>query len=92
MSFSEEKRKKLIVPAVALMMCAVAMIGIGYAAMTSSITNSGNEVTNSEFSAKLYKSSTETSSLLADGKFADSNSSINYYTIVSYLTIYNNLG
>ena len=44
MSFSEEKRKKLIVPAVALMMCAVAMIGIGYAAISTSVESDSNDI------------------------------------------------
>lgn len=51
MSFSEEKRKKLIIPAVALMMCAVAMIGIGFA-LQSTVTSS-NSVTVNEFIANI---------------------------------------
>lgn len=78
MSFSEEKRKKLIVPAVALMMCAVAMIGIGYAALSSTIENSGNEVSTEKLSATLYKDSNK-NGLLANGSIKD-NVSVEYYT------------
>lgn len=51
MSFSEEKRKKLIVPAIALMMCAVAMVGIGFA-MQSTVT-SNNNITVNDFIANV---------------------------------------
>lgn len=74
MSFSEEKRKKLIVPAVALMMCAVAMIGIGYAAVNSSVTNQNNTLTNNVFSIDLYSS--------AEGNTAIDNEAFNEGKVV----------
>lgn len=80
MSFSEEKRKKLIVPAVALMMCAVAMIGIGYAAVTSHITiTDNNGIVEYKLSATLYKDENY-QTVLGQGGFTESNPKVNYYT------------
>ena len=36
--------KRLLVPIIALLLCATALAGVGYAALTSSVSNSGNEV------------------------------------------------
>lgn len=41
---SERGHKKLLVPVVALLLCAAAMVGLGYAALVSDVTNTGNVV------------------------------------------------
>lgn len=46
-TYKEEKgnkHKKLLVPLVALLLCAAAMIGVGYAALASDVTNTGNTI------------------------------------------------
>ena len=58
MSFSEDKRKKLIVPAVALMMCAVAMIGIGYAAISTSVESDDNDINHKKLYIDLSENGT----------------------------------
>ena len=56
------KRKKLLVPIIALMLCAVAVIGAGYA-YSSSVTVENNEVTGGELSIDING---EGSAFLAD--------------------------
>ncbi|MDY0252666.1 MAG: hypothetical protein RBQ96_06185 [Candidatus Methanomethylophilaceae archaeon] len=41
---NERNRKKLLVPVVALVVCAAAMIGLGYAALVSDVTNTDNVI------------------------------------------------
>ena len=42
---SGSRHKKLLVPLVALLLCAAAMVGVGYAALMSDVTNTGNVIT-----------------------------------------------
>ncbi|HKM09486.1 MAG TPA: hypothetical protein VJX93_03230, partial [Candidatus Methanomethylophilaceae archaeon] len=40
----ESKNKKLLVPVLALFLCATALIGVGYAAVVSSVSVTGNDI------------------------------------------------
>ncbi|MFA7037211.1 MAG: hypothetical protein WC183_12935, partial [Methanosarcina sp.] len=53
---NERNRKKLLIPVVALVLCAAAMIGLGYAALTSTVTNQANVVAGDGLSADLVDS------------------------------------
>ncbi len=53
---NERNRKKLLIPVVALVLCAAAMIGLGYAALTSTVTNQANVVAGDGLSANLVDS------------------------------------
>ena len=50
---NERNRKKLLVPVVALVVCAAAMIGLGYAALVSDVTNTDNVVAADGLTARL---------------------------------------
>ena len=50
---SERGHKKLLVPVVALLLCAAAMVGLGYAALNSDVTNTNNIITTDGLTAKL---------------------------------------
>ncbi len=50
---NERNRKKLLVPVVALVLCAAAMIGLGYAALVSDVTNTDNVVAADGLTARL---------------------------------------
>ncbi len=41
---NERSRKRLVVPVIVLMLCAAALVGLGYAALTSTVTNQANVV------------------------------------------------
>ena len=71
-------KKKLIVPLIALMLCAVAVIGIGYG-LTSTSSNSGNSVTGTGLVVNLTDGATESEASLGAGAFATGNT-ISYYT------------
>lgn len=71
-------KKKLIVPLIALMLCAVAVIGIGYG-LTSTSSNSGNSVTGTGLVVNLTDGATESAASLGAGAFATGNA-ISYYT------------
>lgn len=73
-----DSRKKLIVPVVALMLCAVAILGIGYG-LTSSSTNSGNAVSGTGLVVDLTDGATEKEASLGAGAFATG-------TAISYVT------
>lgn len=47
------RRNKLLVPVVALVLCAAAMIGVGYAALMSDVTNSGNVINTDGYTVKF---------------------------------------
>ncbi len=50
---NERNRKKLLVPVVALVVCAAAMIGLGYAALVSDVTNTDNVIAAEGLTARL---------------------------------------
>jgi len=50
---NERNRKKLLIPVVALVLCAAAMIGLGYAALVSDVTNTDNVVAADGLTARL---------------------------------------
>ena len=50
---NERGHKKLLVPVVALVLCAAAMIGLGYAALVSDVTNTANVVAADGLKASL---------------------------------------
>ena len=50
---NERNRKKLLVPVVALVVCAAAMIGLGYAALVSDVANTDNVIAAEGLTARL---------------------------------------
>lgn len=60
------RRNKLLVPVVALVLCAAAMIGVGYAALMSDVTNSGN-VMNTDGYTVTFADATSGDPLIAAG-------------------------
>ena len=50
----EERKKRMVVPIVAIMMCAVALVGLGYA-FSSSVTSNNNAVTGGDFFVDIAK-------------------------------------
>ena len=73
-------KKKLIVPLIALMLCAVAVIGIGYG-LNSTSTNTNNAVSGSALVVDLNDGASPTSSSsLQEGKFAN-NAKLEYVTV-----------
>lgn len=72
-------KKKLIVPLIALMLCAVAVIGIGYG-LNSTSTNTNNAVSGSALVVDLNDGASRTSSSLQEGKFAN-NATLEYVTV-----------
>lgn len=50
---SGSRHKKLLVPMVALLLCAAAMVGVGYAALMSDVTNTGNEMDTDGYTVKF---------------------------------------
>jgi len=62
---NERSRKKLLVPVVALLLCATAMVGLGYAALVSDVTNTNNVITSDGLTAKLV----DGDNLLDEGGF-----------------------
>lgn len=72
-------KKKLIVPLIALMLCAVAVIGIGYG-LNSTSTNTNNAVSGSALVVDLNDGASPTSSSLQEGKFAN-NATLEYVTV-----------
>ena len=51
-------KSKLVVPVIAIMMCSVALVGVAYAAYTSTVTDNGNniDITTGEFVLEVYNS------------------------------------
>jgi len=74
---NERNRKKLLVPVVALVVCAAAMIGLGYAALTSTVTNQANVVAGDGLEAKLLD---EDGDLLAGTQFSAGAETIDFGT------------
>ena len=66
-SEQNSSKKKLVVPLIALMLCAVAVLGIGYG-LTSSSTNTSNVVSGDALVADLR--GTDGTASLEEGKFA----------------------
>jgi|GEM_PF-1051588 len=66
-SEQNSSKKKLVVPLIALMLCAVAVLGIGYG-LTSSSTNTSNVVSGDALVADLR--GTDGTASLGEGKFA----------------------
>lgn len=52
----DEKDRKLMIPVAAIFMSVVALVGIGYAAMTSTVENNDNDVLSDGFYVDLYSS------------------------------------
>ncbi|MDY0252664.1 MAG: hypothetical protein RBQ96_06175 [Candidatus Methanomethylophilaceae archaeon] len=78
---NERSRKKLLVPVVALVVCAAAMIGLGYAALVSDVTNTANVVVGDGLTADLYSDfETEDGVRLTGQDFAKDEDAINYST------------
>jgi hypothetical protein len=50
---NERSRKRLVVPVIVLMLCAAALVGLGYAALTSTVTNQANVVAGDGLDAEL---------------------------------------
>lgn len=75
-SEQNSSKKKLVVPLIALMLCAVAVLGIGYG-LTSSSTNTNNVVSGDALVADLRDTNGTTS--LVGGGFAD-NVTLEYQT------------
>ena len=65
----EERKKRMVVPIVAIMMCAVALVGLGYA-FSSSVTSNDNTVAEGNFFVDIAKDY---------GTLADSNYDIDVY-------------
>jgi len=74
---NERNRKKLLIPVVALVLCAAAMIGLGYAALTSTVTNQANVVAGDGLSADLVDSD---GNALTGHDFANDEDVIHYGT------------
>ncbi|MDN5356938.1 MAG: hypothetical protein PWR17_107 [Candidatus Methanomethylophilaceae archaeon] len=74
---NERNRKKLLVPVVALVLCAAAMIGLGYAALVSDVTNTANVVAADGLKASLLDGE---GNKLTGGDFASDEDVINYST------------
>ena len=79
------KRKQLAVPMVALMVCAVAFIGIGYA-LQSTATNTDNSI--GAFDLEINLTGTNDTNLLKTGKFAIPGALIEEYSEQNNNTIH----
>ncbi len=73
------KGKKLIVPVVAIMMCAIALAGVAYALTTSSVNDSGNTTTGDEFTLEMYDSS----AALVSGPIYVNEKVVDLYTVTN---------
>jgi hypothetical protein len=72
---NKRNQKKLLIPVVALILCAAAMIGLGYAALVSSVTNTDNVVAADGLTARLEDGS---GNLLGQSGFDASAEEITY--------------
>ncbi len=72
---NERNRKKLLVPVVALVVCAAAMIGLGYAALVSDVTNTDNVIAAEGLTARLEDGS---GNLLGSSGFDETAEEITY--------------
>lgn len=72
---NKRNQKKLLIPVVALILCAAAMIGLGYAALVSSVTNTDNVVAADGLTARLEDGS---GNLLGQSGFDASAEDITY--------------
>ncbi|MEA4978056.1 MAG: hypothetical protein VB016_05855 [Methanomassiliicoccaceae archaeon] len=74
---NERGHKKLLVPVVALVLCAAAMIGLGYAALVSDVTNTANVVAADGLKASLLDGE---GNVLTGSDFASDEDVIHYAT------------
>ena len=61
---SGSRHKKLLVPLVALLLCAAAMVGVGYAALMSDVTNTGNTIDSDGLTLNITDGVSEASGIL----------------------------
>lgn len=72
------KRNKILVPVVVLMLCAMAMIGLGYSAFTSTVTNQANLITGEGLEAELRIDSDTSDTLLKGTEFSKGAIKLNF--------------
>lgn len=74
----DEKDRKLMIPVAAIFMSVVALVGIGYATMTSTVENNDNPTLGEEAYIDLYTSSDKTNYSLVTDKYAFNGATIPY--------------
>lgn len=77
---NERNHKKLLVPIIALILCATAMVGLVYAAQTSSVTNQANVVSSDGIDARLLNSKA-LDNFMENEQFSNVDYGFNPYTV-----------